>query len=221
MKIILSGATGRIGGACLERMLALPAVSQVVVLSRRALSLDSPKLKVIILTDEEFLSYPEHVLEQLEGASGFIWALGSNSFPTPELMRKITYDYPVAAAKACAALPPLAGKLRFIYSSGMFVPEDPTAKLWFLEEHRQTGSKTCIEVRKLANEHLETIIVKPGGVLEAEAGWAKACTAKLFSFMCIEARILGAAEVDIVLNGSDGVVVQNAELKERGLKALE
>ncbi|KAJ7174545.1 hypothetical protein C8R46DRAFT_1081187 [Mycena filopes] len=225
MKVILSGATGRIGGGCLARLLSHPQVTQVVVLARRALAVDFPKLNVLLLTDDEFLSYPPHVLEQLEGAVGCIWTLGANSFATPELARKVTFDYPVAAATAFARLsPPETGaKFRFLYSSGAFVPEDPNATgLWFKGDHRRMGSSTCRTLQTLS-PNLDVIIAKPGGVMGAgmappAAEWALSCLAPSINIQLVP---LAAAEVDVILNGSESKMLQNDDLKAWGKKALE
>jgi uncharacterized protein YbjT (DUF2867 family) len=74
MKVILSGATGFIGGEVLNEALAHPSITRLVCITRRALpesATSNPKLTVIILTD--FLSYPPEILSQLEGAESCIW----------------------------------------------------------------------------------------------------------------------------------------------------
>lgn len=71
MKVIIAGATGKIGGGALQRLLAVPAVKSVVALSRRKLEIEHPKLQVAILKD--FLHYESYVLEQLSGAEACIW----------------------------------------------------------------------------------------------------------------------------------------------------
>jgi uncharacterized protein YbjT (DUF2867 family) len=71
MKIIITGATGFIGGAVLQRCLRLPAVTSIVVLSRRALTFKDPKMKVII--HEDFAEYPTAMLAEIAGADACIW----------------------------------------------------------------------------------------------------------------------------------------------------
>jgi uncharacterized protein YbjT (DUF2867 family) len=74
MKVILSGATGFIGGEVLTQALAHPSITSLVCITRRALpesATRNPKLTVITLTD--FLSYPPEILSQLEGAESCIW----------------------------------------------------------------------------------------------------------------------------------------------------
>jgi len=74
MKVILTGATGFIGGEILQQALAHPSITSLVCITRKALpdSVSSnPKLQVIILSD--FTSYPPEVLAKLKGAQACIW----------------------------------------------------------------------------------------------------------------------------------------------------
>lgn len=76
MHLILTGATGLVGSACLHNMLTNSAITAVSILSRRPVPMAEghPKVKVIINTD--FKQYPAETLEQLKGATGCVWALG-------------------------------------------------------------------------------------------------------------------------------------------------
>jgi uncharacterized protein YbjT (DUF2867 family) len=74
MKIILTGATGLVGGETLKCAVDHPAVSEIVVLTRRDLSPEqtaSPKVKTVVLSD--FETYPDELLSQVAGAEACIW----------------------------------------------------------------------------------------------------------------------------------------------------
>jgi uncharacterized protein YbjT (DUF2867 family) len=71
MKIIVTGATGRIGGAALQSVLSHPTVTSVIVLSRRDIDVKHAKLQTIIKKD--YLEYTSEELAQLEGAESCIW----------------------------------------------------------------------------------------------------------------------------------------------------
>lgn len=71
MKIIVAGATGRIGGEALRSALANKSITQVVVLSRRDTGVQHPKLQTIIKKD--YLQYSPEELTRLEGAEACIW----------------------------------------------------------------------------------------------------------------------------------------------------
>ena len=82
MKVILTGSTGFIGGGVLSQCLQHPAITSIIVLSRRALpdSVLSPKVKVIIMDD--FASYPDNVLKEIAGADACLWWVSGNTLDT-------------------------------------------------------------------------------------------------------------------------------------------
>ena len=74
MKIIVTGATGFIGGEILRQALARSEITSVVALSRKPLTgpeASNPKLKTVLM--EDFTQYPASVLSELKGASGCAW----------------------------------------------------------------------------------------------------------------------------------------------------
>jgi uncharacterized protein YbjT (DUF2867 family) len=79
MKLIITGASGFIGGEVLSRALASPGITSVIALLRRPLTdskhTSNPKLKVVI--NEDFTAYPPSVLKQLDGAQACIWFVHS------------------------------------------------------------------------------------------------------------------------------------------------
>jgi NAD dependent epimerase/dehydratase family enzyme len=81
MKIILTGATGFVGGVLLKFCIAHPAITSIVVLSRRELdesqtcgdNEQSNGGKVKVILHQDFESYPDELLKELEGAEGCLW----------------------------------------------------------------------------------------------------------------------------------------------------
>lgn len=74
MKVIIAGATGAAGSEAVKHCLANEAVSEVLILARRALSDDvtnHPKAKVI--THDDFSTYPDSLMDQLAGAETCLW----------------------------------------------------------------------------------------------------------------------------------------------------
>jgi len=147
MHIILTGATGSVGAPALLHCLASPSITRLSILSRRQFTLpsntaglpnfDVKKAKIIVHKD--FSTYPDEMLNALKGAEGCIWAQGiSQTEVSKEYVFKsiskllflqlscsllfrdyirITYDYPLAAAKAFSTLSD-TGKFNFVYVSG-------------------------------------------------------------------------------------------------------
>ena len=74
MKVILAGSTGFIGREVLEQCLQSPSITSIIALSRRDLPSSvarNPKVKVTIV--EDFLSYPQSLLQDIKGAEACIW----------------------------------------------------------------------------------------------------------------------------------------------------
>lgn len=119
MRIILTGATGFVGGEVLRQALADPEILQVTVLTRRSVGMKHPKLDEIVRQD--FESYTDL---DLSGYAACIWCLGvsQTQVGASEYIR-ITHDYARAAAEAMYSDNPY---LRFCFVSGRSA--DPTEK---------------------------------------------------------------------------------------------
>jgi hypothetical protein len=72
-KLLISGATGRIGAQVLEHALQDSSISSVIVLSRRPLPelVRHDRLEIVVLDD--FALYSDEVIAKLSGADGCIW----------------------------------------------------------------------------------------------------------------------------------------------------
>lgn len=74
MKVLLTGATGTIGGGALRACLAHPQITTVVAFVRRALPEElssNPKLETFIVKD--FSTWPDDLLDQHMDARAMIW----------------------------------------------------------------------------------------------------------------------------------------------------
>ncbi|HVM32334.1 MAG TPA: epimerase [bacterium] len=113
MNLLLTGATGTAGSKALEAALGDKRVKKVTVLSRKALGLKHPKLKVLLMDD--FSDYSK-VKKDLKGQDACLWCLGisQNAVDEADYIR-ITYDYALAAAKALLKASP---KAAFCFLSG-------------------------------------------------------------------------------------------------------
>ena len=76
MHLILTGATGLVGTACLHQMLSNNAVTRVSILSRRPVAMAEGHSKVDVIIHKDYTRYPPEVLEKLKGAKGCVWAQG-------------------------------------------------------------------------------------------------------------------------------------------------
>jgi len=74
MKVLITGATGGIGGGALEQCLIHPDIHSVTVLSRRDLpSTISENKKLTCLIVKDFSDLSSGVLESIKDADAMIW----------------------------------------------------------------------------------------------------------------------------------------------------
>ncbi|KAL5358594.1 hypothetical protein BJX96DRAFT_146836 [Aspergillus floccosus] len=215
MKVILTGCTGFIGNEVLKQCLQNPSITSVVVLARRALDIrDHPKLTVHII--DNFLSYPEPLLKDLEGAQACIWTLGKALMNDMNLAREIHVDYTLAAAKAfdqaLGAKIPAGKKFRFIFCSGALAERDQNKSLWMAGEYRRIRGMVENELVAYAKEHsstFEAYIVRPGMVVSSDA-YLKYLVFGLFS--AIKVDILGKVMIETALNGNQKQILENSDM---------
>lgn len=76
MHLILTGATGLVGAAVLDGMLAQENISRISILSRRPVKMAEGHDKAKVIIHEDFKTYNETLLDELKDAQGCVWALG-------------------------------------------------------------------------------------------------------------------------------------------------
>ncbi|EAA30145.1 hypothetical protein GE21DRAFT_5389 [Neurospora crassa] len=131
MHLILTGATGLIGSAVLDAMIKTKDITKISIISRRPVKMaeDAKDPRINVILHKDFEKYDSELLNQLQGATGCVWALGiSQNAVGKEEYVKITKDFPLAAAAAFQTLPPSSSSspspdqdkepFRFIYVSG-------------------------------------------------------------------------------------------------------
>ena len=74
MKVIITGATGLVGGALVRACLSNDKISHAFVLTRKELPDDIAKNpKITVILHHDFSAYPPELLSQLAGAEGCLW----------------------------------------------------------------------------------------------------------------------------------------------------
>ncbi len=113
MKVIIFGATGMVGQGTLHACLLAADVEQVLSIGRTPTGVQHPKLREITLADFTDLSPIE---DELRGFDACFYCLGVSSIGMSEdAYTKISFDFPIAAARTLAELNP---DLTFVYVSG-------------------------------------------------------------------------------------------------------
>ncbi|KAF7302737.1 ARM repeat-containing protein [Mycena chlorophos] len=151
MHIILTGATGLVGSQALRTCLSNPSVTKLSILSRREFALPTEEgldtEKAVIIVHKDYDTYPPALLEQLQGAHGCIWAQGISQTKVSRAdYLRITYDFPMAAAKAFGGL---AEKFNFVYVSGEGADPEEKSSILFAK----TKGKTEKDLRALPSEY--------------------------------------------------------------------
>ncbi|MBE8715133.1 NAD-dependent epimerase/dehydratase family protein [Sphingobacterium hungaricum] len=113
LKVIITGSTGMVGEGVLLTCLNDPQVSEVLLINRRHLDRNHPKLKELLISD--FTKINEHA-EELKGYDGCFYCAGISSVGVSEEdFTKATYNTTVSFAEQLASINP---QLVFTYVSG-------------------------------------------------------------------------------------------------------
>ncbi|MCR8560970.1 NAD(P)H-binding protein [Mucilaginibacter sp. BJC16-A38] len=112
-KAIIAGASGLTGSSLLEILLHEPGYDEVLILVRKELPLQHPKLKQLVVDFDKLDSYAHEITGDV-----IFSCLGSTRKKTPDLKiyRKIDHDYPVQLAQI--ALKNKIGQFHLVSSMG-------------------------------------------------------------------------------------------------------
>ncbi|MEV4709234.1 NAD(P)H-binding protein [Actinoplanes sp. NPDC049316] len=138
MKVIIFGATGMVGQGALRESLLAQDVDEVLAVVRKPTGVRHPKLTEITLGDFADLT---PIDDRLDGYDACFYCLGISSAGVDEATyTRVSYDYPVAAARTLAKHNP---GMTFIYVSGAGTDVDGRA-MW-----ARVKGRTELEVIKL------------------------------------------------------------------------
>ncbi|KAJ4293641.1 hypothetical protein N0V90_008925 [Kalmusia sp. IMI 367209] len=221
MKVLITGATGKIGSAILKHLLRSPRITSVTALSRRNIPIISSKLTTIIIPN--LGSWEPTILSQLVSADAAVWAMG-----TTDANRDVNYNYPHAFLEAFLAArkdsPYSSERIRFIRVCGAFTERDQDRPLWFYSKARKLhglSEARTLELGEQYRKECQTFVLKPGGVSTAGA-WTMQFFEKLLGDgVSISDEKLGAFAADLVVNGDEkeGAIL-NRRMAERGAELL-
>ena len=154
MRVMVMGSTGAIGSEIIRQCLDDARITDVLAISRRALRIHHPKLRVAALTD--FKDYSA-ILDDLSRVEFCFCALGVSQTQERDPTRyyEITHNYVMAAAEALNGRNPRA---RFFFVSGYGTDPTQKSKLYWARVKGETEN----DLRKLFGERLT--IFRPGYV---------------------------------------------------------
>ncbi|KAJ5948148.1 hypothetical protein N7466_001163 [Penicillium verhagenii] len=128
MHIILTGATGLVGSGVLHAMIQNSAISKISVLSRRPVPMlqEIKDDRINVVLAEDFTKFDNKVLDQLNGATGCVWAMGvSQNDVNKEDYTRITKTMTLYAAQAFKSLASPSETFKFVYVSGEGATHEP------------------------------------------------------------------------------------------------
>jgi len=78
MHLILTGATGLVGSGVLDAMIKMKDITKISIISRRPVQManDAKDPRINVIIHDDFMSYPQPLLDRLSDATGCVWALG-------------------------------------------------------------------------------------------------------------------------------------------------
>jgi uncharacterized protein YbjT (DUF2867 family) len=211
VEIILTGATGFVGGEVLAHLVADPAVTRVTALVRRPVATGSAKVESVVLDD--FTAYPDDLLGRLAAHDGCIWTLGGkdSDVADPALYTRITHDFTLALAT------PLAERttaFAFCYLSGAGADPTETARFPWQRTTRHIKGRTEKDLAALAAAHPGFTVhcFRPAGILPRTVNPALAAITAPIS---VRVDRLADALVAVATRRADApAVVPNATIKQ-------
>jgi nucleoside-diphosphate-sugar epimerase len=165
VRIVLTGATGFVGGEVLGQLLANEETEVVTCLTRRPIGVEHPKLKTILHAD--FTTWPEELAEVLADHAAVIWTLGAKATDVSTIAQYERVTVTATLAFAAAVSSHLIHPFRFCYLSGMGA--DPDEKSTFpwqrATRHMKGRAERGLEQLTKAGCPFHATSFRPGGIL--------------------------------------------------------
>jgi nucleoside-diphosphate-sugar epimerase len=171
VRIILTGATGFVGGEALTQLLANEHIDGVTCISRRPVAIDHPKLTTMIHPD--FSVWPAGQMKALAMHDATIWTLGAKAsdISDPVEYEKVTVKSTLAfASSICDSVGHI---FRFCYLSGMGAdPEETSTFPWQRTTRHMKGraERGLADLAKL-DGNFRASSFRPGGILPNTTSW--------------------------------------------------
>ena len=200
MKVLLTGATGTIGGAIFRHLLNNPDITSIVTLTRRPFQTQDPRVSNIIVND--FHNWDMRLLTSIADADAMVWAMG-----TSDANKDTNYTYIVAFQNAFRQVlsPSRKRRFRYVLVSGALVEPDQNKTLWLMPAARKlkgTTEEWTLEFAQRHRDFWQTWIIKPGGISTAQSYAIAHMAARLFLPMIKDDQV-GAFVADLVVHGEE------------------
>jgi len=147
MKVIITGATGMVGEGVMLECAANPAVSEILLVSRKAYGVLPPKVNELLVPD---FMHVENAAGQLRGYDACFFCAGVSSVGKSEAeYTRITYDTTLHFAEALVKVNPA---MVFVYVSGAGTDSTEKGRLrWARVKGRTENALTRVGFRAVYN----------------------------------------------------------------------
>ncbi|HCT21849.1 MAG TPA: hypothetical protein DIW54_00300 [Chitinophagaceae bacterium] len=211
MKVLLTGATGMIGGLILEQCLAANKINQVISFVRKQSGQVHPKLTEVVVAD--FCDYSVHE-DLFTHVNAAYFCLGAYTGQVSnDMLKQITVDYAVAFARQLSISSPNA---KFCLLSGAGADRTEKSKTPF------ALFKGMAE-NQIATLQLDSYSFRPGYIYPVTPRKEPNVAYRLFRFLYPIMRVFGnkysirstdLAEVMfyVGINGTDKQILENADI---------
>ena len=215
-KVIITGATGMVGGSALKICLEHPDVSMVTAIGRSSTGVDDPKLREIIVDD--FTDYTA-IKWALENQDTALFCLGAYTGAVPDdLFRRITVDYTLAFANALREASPRAA---LCFLSGQGADQTERSRMSFAR-HKGAAENALLEMG-FARVH----IFRPGyiypvtprkepNLMYTISRFLYPLVRRIYPNIGISSEDLAAAMVKVGLSGTgenQGSILENRDIR--------
>ena len=214
MKVLLTGATGMIGGLVLELCLASEKIEQVISFMRKQSGRVHPKLTEVVVDDFRDYSVHKELFAEVDAA---YFCLGAYTGQVSnDVLKLITVDYAVAFARQLSISSP---NTRFCLLSGAGADRTEKSKTPF-------ALYKGMAENQIASLQLDSYSFRPGYIYPVTPRKEPNFAYRLFRLLYPVMRLLGdkysirstdlaAVMFQVGLNGTDNDVLENDAILAR------
>lgn len=214
LKVIITGATGMVGEGVLHECLINPAVTEVLLLTRKSYGLAHPKLKEIVHADFHNIS---SVAEQLKGYDACFFCAGVSSVgKKEEEFYHLTYTLTMHVAAVLAKQNP---NMTFCYVSGAGTDSSEKGRMMWA----RVKGKTENDLTKLPFAQVYNF--RPGFIIAGKGmkntlpyykyfAWLVPVIKTLAPNMIVRLSDIGLAMINAVTKGYKKSILEVKDIKE-------